>query len=392
MNRLIPPLCLWLLAVPAVPAAAQVSGTIDLGAGTYRPERAIPGGVASIAPALRYQGPGFDLGLAGTYTDAPAGRWNFQGATTARLRAFRSGPVAADLVAEADWTSHYRVRGTTTLTGLGRLTLNPGGAAQVWAAQGAGIAAALGRRRAVRRTELGTRTQLGGVELGFTLLRSSFTLMGRPGESDSPSSDTLGTNPQPRDTTALRSALTDAMVSGRWRIGTVGFDASLGRRFSRSASQLTLWGLTAYRGITPLLELVASAGRSGSDPVTAAPGSRYFALGLRFRFRGGPAPLLLPPPPAHQSAFQLGPALGSGREIVLRVPGAHRVELAGDFTDWRPVPLDPWREGAWRTVLTVAPGLHRLAIRVDGGPWRAPPGLRPQTSEFGGEVAEIVVE
>jgi len=389
MSRLVPPLCLWLLASPV---AAQVSGTLDLGAGTYHPERAVAGAVASIAPGLRYHGAGFDLDFAGTYTDAPAGRWNFQGATSAAVRALRRGPVAAELVGEADWTSHYRVRGTTTLTALGRLTLDPGGATRFWVGQGAGVASALGRRRAVRRTELGTRAYLGGLELGFTLLRSSFTLMGQPGESDPPVQDTLGTRPQTRDTSALRSALTDAMVSGRWRIGTVGFDASLGRRFSRHTPQLTLWGLTAYRAITPLLELVGSAGRSGSDPVTAAPGSRYVALGLRFRFRGGPAPLVLPPPPADRSAFHLGPALGSGREIVLRLPRAHRVELAADFTDWRPVALDPWADGAWRTVLTVPPGLHRLAIRVDGGGWRAPPGLRPLTSEFGGEVAEIVVE
>ena len=71
MNRLIP---LGWLCLLAAPAAAQVSGTIDLGAGTYHPERATPGGVASIAPALRYHATGFDLDLAGTYTDAPAGR------------------------------------------------------------------------------------------------------------------------------------------------------------------------------------------------------------------------------------------------------------------------------------------------------------------------------
>ena len=390
MRRLVMLGSLWLLA-PA--AAAQVSGTLDLGAGTYHPERASPGGVASIAPALRYHGDGFNLDLAGTYTDVPEGRWNFQGTTSAAVRALRAGPVTGELVGEGDWTSHYQVRGTTALTGLGRLTLDPGGSTRLWLSQGAGIASALGQRRALRRTELGTRTQLAGVEVEFTLFRSSFTLMGNPGASDSPSPDTLGVAPETHDTSALRSALTDAVVSGRWRIGTVGFDASLGRRFSRSTSALTLWGLTAYRGITPLLDLVASAGRSGSDPVTAAPGSRYFALGLRFRFRSGQAPLVIPPSrSADRAAFHLGPALGSGREILLHVPQANRVELAGDFTDWRPVQLDPWADGAWRTVLTIPAGLHRLAIRVDGGPWRAPPGLRPVASEFGGEVAEIVVE
>jgi hypothetical protein len=390
MNRLVP---LGWLCLFATSAAAQVSGTLDLGAGTYHPEQATPGGVASVAPGLRYHGTGFDLDLAGTYTDAPAGRWNFQGAGAAGFRALRTGPLSAELIGEADWTSHYRVRGTTAFMGLGRLTLDPARGTRVWLSGGAGIASALGRRRAVRCTELGTRTQLGGVELGFTLFRSSFTLMGQPEGSDTQSPDTLRSGPGTRDTSALRSALTDAVVSGRWRIGTVGFDASVGRRFSRSTNELNLWGLTAYRGITPLLELVASAGRAGSDLVTAAPGSRYFAVGLRVRFRGGPAPLMVPPSPAaDRGGFRIGPALGSGREIVIHLPQVHRVELAADFTDWRPVPLDAWVEGAWRTVLTVAPGLHRLAIRADGGAWRAPPGLRPLPSEFGGEVAEIVVE
>ena len=381
----------WLCLL-ASPAAAQVSGTLDLGAGTYHPERATPGGVASIAPALRYHATGFDLDLAGTYTDAPAGRWNVQGAGIAGIRALRTGPLSAELIGQVDWTNHYRVRGTSAFTGLGRVTLDRGRGTRFWLGQGAGIGLALGQRRALRRTELGTRTQLGGVELSFTLFRSSFTLMGDPGSSESPSPDTLGAEPESRDTSALRSALTDAVVSGRWRIGTVAFEASRGRRFNRSTSQLTLWGLTASRGITPLLELIASAGRSGSDPVTAAPDSRFFALGLRFRFRSAPMSHVLPPSTADRAGFSVGRALGSGREIVVRLPQAHRVELAGDFTDWRPVALDPWADGAWRTVLTIPPGLHRLAIRVDGGAWRAPPGLRSLTSEFGGEVAEIVVE
>ena len=381
----------WPLLLTAQ-AAAQVTATVDVGAGAYRPDRATPGGVASIAPWIRYHGRSVDLDLAGTYTDVPDGRWNFQGATAATFRAARFGPFAAELVGEADWTSHYQARGTSALTGTGHLTLQPGRATRFWLGRGRGVASALGRSRAVQRTELGTSAYVAGVQIGFTLLRSSWSLVGQPAAEGTPG-DTLGSEPPPRDTTAFGSAVTDAVLSGRWRLGTVGFDASLGRRFGRSTPGLTLWGVSAYRGITPLLEFVASAGRSGSDPVTAVPGSRYFALGLRLRVRAGPPPLVLPPTAAADAApFRVGPALGSGREIVLRLVGAHRVELAGDFTDWRPVPLDPWGDGAWRTVLTIPRGLHRLAVRVDGGAWHAPPGLRPLTSEFGGEVAEIVVE
>ena len=39
------------------PALGQLSGTLDMGAGTYRPDRSIPGGIASIRmislPAIR---------------------------------------------------------------------------------------------------------------------------------------------------------------------------------------------------------------------------------------------------------------------------------------------------------------------------------------------------
>jgi hypothetical protein len=381
-----------LALVPATLPAAQVTGTLDLGAGTYHPDRAIPGGVASIVPSLRYRAGPLDLDFTGTYTDAPAGRWNFQGGTAATVRSPTLGPVHAEVGAHAEWTSHYRVRGTTTLAATGRLYAAPSPAVRLWLGGGAGAASTLGRRRALRRVELGTSASIAGVELGFSLLRSSFALMGEPGQTNTP--DSLVEGPTRGDSTQrLRSALTDAVLSGRWRLGGFTFDASVGRRFSRTTPELTLWGVSASRGITPVVDLVAAAGRAGSDPITSVPGARYFALGLRLKVRAGPTPLaLVPPAPADRAPFRIGPALGWGREVVVRVPAADAVQLAGDFTDWRPVPLERWGNDAWRAVLAIPAGLHRLAIRIDGGPWQAPPGARPVPSEFGGEVAEIVVE
>jgi hypothetical protein len=49
-------------------------------------------------------------------------------------------------------------------------------------------------------------------------------------------------------------------------------------------------------------------------------------------------------------------------------------------------------DGGWCVVLPIWSGLHRLAVRIDGGEWQAPPGSRPIRSEFGGEVAEVVVD
>jgi hypothetical protein len=84
--------------------------------------------------------------------------------------------------------------------------------------------------------------------------------------------------------------------------------------------------------------------------------------------------------------------VAAGREILVRARHAETVELAGDFTDWKPVTLARWGPDWWRAVLAIPPGLHRLAIRIDGGEWRAPPGTRPVESEFGGQVAEILVD
>jgi len=93
-----------------------------------------------------------------------------------------------------------------------------------------------------------------------------------------------------------------------------------------------------------------------------------------------------------QTALRIGPSRITGREILLRVPGARTVELAGDFTDWRPVELAPAPGSEWRVVLPIVPGLHRLAVRIDGQAWQAPPGTRRVTSEFGSEVGEVAVE
>jgi hypothetical protein len=188
-------------------------------------------------------------------------------------------------------------------------------------------------------------------------------------------------------------ALTDAVLSGRWRIRSLEFDASLGRRFSRNTAETTIWGLSASRSIAPSLALVAAAGRAGSDPVTSVPGARYFALGLRLKV-GSQVMAPLPAAAARTATapFRIGPAVAAGREILIQAADARTVELAGDFTDWKPVALRRWGEDGWRALLPISPGLHRLAIRIDGGAWRAPPGTRPIASEFGGEVAEVVVE
>jgi hypothetical protein len=395
VTRLRGPLLSLALSAWAAPAAAQLAGTLDMGAGTYRPDRAIPGGIASIVPSLRYRSGPVELSAIGVYSDAPAGRWNFQGGTAASVRTRTFGIFHLEAMGQAEWTSHYRVRGTTLFSGGVRAYLTPGSGARAWIGGHRGQASSLGTRRPLQRSEFGGSARVGSVLLEFSVANTKVdrSLMFGPSEPSAGEDTLSGRGPLTGQKQVERVALTDAILSGRWRINSLDFDASIGRRFSRSTAETTIWGLSASRSIGPSLALVAAAGRAGSDPVTSVPGARYFALGLRLKV-GSPvlAPLPIAAVRTTTAPFQIGPAVAAGREVVIQAADARAVELAGDFTDWKPVALQRWGQDGWRAVLPISPGLHRLAIRIDGGAWRAPAGTRPIASEFGGEVAEVVVE
>ena len=379
-------------------AAAQVRGSLDLGAGTYRPDRAIPGGVASIAPTLYYEEASFRVGASGIYSDAPAGRWNFQGASMIQLRSPALGPLHLEATGQVEVTRHFAARGVTAATTELRAHLQPSAGTAFWAGRILGRVSALGSSRPLRRNLVGASARVAGIEVGLSVASSSFELMGGVSRGATPDSDTTSTGlptvPQeggPSPATR-RLSLTDAMLSSRWRLLNVDLDMALGRRFGRNTPDLTIWGVSASRSLTSSLALVAGAGRAGSDPITAVPGSRYLVMGLRLKLgptgSGAFGPL---PTATDHTPFRVGPAQPAGREVMVRAPGASRVELAGDFTDWRPVQLQPSGDHGWRTVLPIPPGLHRLAVRFDDGAWQAPPGSRAIRNEFGGEVTEIVV-
>jgi hypothetical protein len=137
------------------PALGQLAGTLDMGAGTYRPDRSIPGGIASIVPALRYRSGPLELNALGVYSDAPAGRWNFQGGTEALVRTPAFGFLLLEASGRAEWTSHYRVRGTALVSGGMRAYLATGSHARAWVGRTFGRASSLGARRPLRRPEVG---------------------------------------------------------------------------------------------------------------------------------------------------------------------------------------------------------------------------------------------
>jgi 1,4-alpha-glucan branching enzyme len=79
-------------------------------------------------------------------------------------------------------------------------------------------------------------------------------------------------------------------------------------------------------------------------------------------------------------------------ELQLMASGAQRVELRGDFTDWRPVEMEDHGGGRWRLRQVISPGVHSVSVRYDGGPWVPPPVTRVVTDEFGEDTGVLVVE
>lgn len=53
-------------------------------------------------------------------------------------------------------------------------------------------------------------------------------------------------------------------------------------------------------------------------------------------------------------------------------PNAKQVELAGDFNQWHPFPMQKSVDGWWRTQVELCHGHHQYRFLVDGQPMLGP--------------------
>lgn len=77
-------------------------------------------------------------------------------------------------------------------------------------------------------------------------------------------------------------------------------------------------------------------------------------------------------------------------QFRLDAPGAHRVALAGSFSDWEPRhELREVSPGVWKAMVPVRPGVHDYLFVVDGKRWVADPAARPADDGFGGTNSRL---
>ncbi len=181
----------------------------------------------------------------------------------------------------------------------------------------------------------------------------------------------------------LGTIVLDRSASAELALGPLVLAGSAGRRLS-PMERLTFASGTAVLSLGQSVSLQGSAGRYPSSYLTGASGGRFISVGVVLRAVRPRAPQL---PRVHGV-----PAVrGGATRLSLRAPDATRVELAGDWNGWKPVPAKRAANGVWYADVRLQPGEYRYAFRVDGGAWRVPEGAVTSDDGFGGKSAYITV-
>jgi hypothetical protein len=359
----------------AAPLGAQVTATTDLAFGAVRYQGFLGSAAASVTPGIRYDSRSLSAAAQGSYLVYESGNTLVQGAGAA---AWLSPSVRS-------------IRGE--LSGFGGLSRYAGEAVL-------GYGMARGRLHAMSDTR-GVWVGAGIGQAYTSLVTAGTTELGIGAWTAFPGlAITVGAT----RSTAADSAYIDVASGVRWLRGPVEVNALVGLRAQSAANDEGLFGeVVARLALTRVIAAQVSAGEFPADPLRGAVAGRYLSAGLRLTFFDAGASvrtaderlraeLRLPVPlPPDAPELVLGEAAIGVRTLTIRGVRAERVELAGDFTDWRPVSLKRTRGPAWRLPVQLAPGVYRLNVRIDGGAWQVPRGATPQQDEFGGRVGLIVV-
>jgi predicted carbohydrate-binding protein with CBM48 len=361
------------LVGPRAPAA-QTTATVDLGLSTVRYDGFLASGAATVTPAVRWERPGASLGARGTYLRFESGNRSLQASVTASLSTPREGRWRGELSGAAGASSYadfatfwHAVWGT-------RLHL-------VGARSGAWLGGTAGR------TSFGTAPRpVAGAAIRVWTRRRGVTLLASANRAF------VG------DT-----AYSDVASSARVQRAPLVLEASVAARlWSRGGGRGVFGDGSATLALSGRAALALSGGRYPTDPVSGTIAGRYATAAVRVHVLPG-WPFVSRDPVGHAphgssngpgstvARLDVRPASAATVRLVVHAPHAAVVEIAGDFTDWQPVPLSRTRERSWEIVLRLPSGLHRIDVRVDGGEWFAPAGTTHVPDDYGGEIGTFVV-
>ena len=182
---------------------------------------------------------------------------------------------------------------------------------------------------------------------------------------------------------------TDITVGLATPDGRVRASGWISARVSDAYDSRAAGSVAAQITLSSRIAVEASGGSLLEDLYQGFPASGFVSLGVRA--------FLTPRPPAavRAGAGERRPAMAvrEGPEVVVHftVPDARQVAIAGEWSDWQPIPLIPTSRDTWRIRLTLAPGTYRFTLVVDGTRWLVPAGVVTVPDEMGGEQGLLVV-
>lgn len=380
---------LAMTALAAV-AHAQVVATLGAGAGNVTYDATPQMSVVSLTPAVVFEGERTNVSAVGAFTRFEGGIWSAQAIAAGSRFTEPRGPLRGELAAQFETNSHRATFRTAQALAQARAHLIAAGDRGLWLGAGGGYAWRAPASGAVLRADAGAWAQLWDATARLTASHNSVET-GTRTVTTSPNMEVMSA--YTRDTTIVRASVryVDVEANLAWARGRVAFDAVGGRRLVQGGTRTNTWHLGGSVGLTERLALVGAAGASPFDIAQGLPGGRYATIALRVTTRPGGALEL------HSRSRATAHDLETWREedgtvlLVVHAPRARRVELMGDFTDWRPVTMTREADGHFAARIRLPAGSYRLNVRVDGGMWMAPPGTTPVADEYNGAAGLLVI-
>lgn len=355
---------LFLLTAITTLAQGQARASLGVGVGTVR----YPGGTsfssASFSPGVQYASPTLAIDVSGSLASLPGGVWSSQGrgdvwvASSPLLDGWR---IAAEAVAagtslpDGVWTAGAHgvaeVLWSQPRWGLG-IGAGPSGG---WVADSAPVAAFHSRARAWWRP--------GGE------WRSDWQLTVEP-------------------TRLSRVWFTDATVAvtverGAW-IGSFWIATRLSRANASEGAGSAYLQFFA----SPRVALEIGGGGYLSDRYQDLPRARFVSFGVRLH--GTPHLSVVKDSRTRWSPLIPEPR-GDSLVVRFRFDSVKSVAIAGDWNEWRPIPLRPLGTNLWEGVLRLPRGLHHFNLLVDGDDWVVPNGVAAVSDGLGGIVGVLLV-
>lgn len=368
-------LALGVLLAAAPGAAQEWRVGAQLGRIAYNGALAAGGEEPAVVLGLSRVGSAQWFGVSAGLPVAGQSLWGAVGASR-RLRVSRGGPLGLDLSAHA---FAQRTPDSLTQVGAGPPPLPSGeGAIDDWYVRGAGAQAALVLSAGLAFAQLELR--------GGAAARAS-AIAGERVTEVLPAADArllldLGpvrVGPEAQQWSDRATWLGGAV---RFAEGPAFLWGSVGQ-WTHGGPADVAWSIAGALDVGAGLRLEASYRSPGFDPLYRSETAESGSLGVSLRVGGAP------------TAAAPVPASYVGGRAVIRVRARDvrgTPSIAGDFTDWRPVPMT--RTGDhWEVAIPVGPGVYGYAFVNERGEWFVPDNTPGRRSDgMGGWQAVLVVE